>query len=131
LTIDGFLAFTIIMIPTWAVMILAANYEPEILTDDKGLHIRFLWMHLIVKWEDVIGVKPLFLFIKTHWVIRTRSLTPFHRLYGLYSFALYPCLLFSKSITDYDELQKRLKSAIHQNTVNERKNKNNLSKNKI
>jgi hypothetical protein len=63
--INNLLAFTIIMVPIWATMILAGNYEPEIMTDNSGLHIRFLWINLLVKWEEVVGVKPLFLFLKT------------------------------------------------------------------
>ena len=54
--------------------------------------LNFLWKHLFVPYEEIVALKPLFNipFLKKHRVIRTRSLTPFHRLlwFALFLFIL-------------------------------------------
>ncbi len=110
--------FLLLAIFSWVFPVLRANFHPEITSDLEGLHIKFLWSDLNVLWEDVIDIKPLFnlRFIKTEWVIRTRSLTPFHRLYGLlYSFSFHPCLIVSKGISNFDELERRVNLATRKN----------------
>src|SRR5262245_32891570 len=62
-----------------------ANMFPEIISDENGLLVRlFLW-RLEVKWEDVVEVTELsfarFLSGTSHYVIKTKSLTPFHCFY--------------------------------------------------
>jgi hypothetical protein len=97
-------------------LFLRANYPPEIISDQEGIHIIFLFIPLLVRWEEVQGFKPLFNlpFVKNEWVIRTSSLTPFHRLFGLiYSFSFSPSILVSRQISDFDELEKRIRSSLN------------------
>lgn len=105
-------------------LILTGNFYAEIVSDKDGLQIVFLWRRLFVPWEDIFEIKPLFnvSFLKNVWVVRTRSLTVFHRLYGfLYAFSPRPSVVVSKGISNYDEL-------IHRIQVNVKKNRRNHSK---
>jgi len=102
----------------WICVMIRCNFHPDITSDSDGLHTKFLWFDLDIPWRDIIEVRPLFnlRFIKTEQVIRTHSLTPFHRLYGLlYSFSLHPCLIVSTGISDFDELIRRIRDAIREN----------------
>jgi hypothetical protein len=113
----------IIAIFSGSCLILAGNFYTEIVSDKDGLHIYFLWKHLFVPWEEIIELKPLFNipFLKNIWVIRTRSLTFFHRVYGLlYSFSLYPSLVFTKGISNYDELNRRIRVSLKKNRKSNR-----------
>ncbi len=101
------------------IFILTGHYFQDITSDSDGLHIHFLWMRLFVPWRDITDHRRLLFlpFPNKSWVILTRSLTLFHRLYGLfYAFSLAPCVVYSMAISDYDELNKRI-------LVNLRKNK--------
>ena len=118
ITFNLVVAFLFYAILLWGCILLRVYFHPEITTDAAGLHTKFLWFDLDIPWRDIIEVRPLFnlRFIKTEQVIRTRSLTPFHRLYGLlYSFSLHPCLIVSTGISDFDELIRRIRDAIREN----------------
>lgn len=106
------------------IFLLRSGFYAEIESDKDGLQIVFLWRRLFVPWDDIIEIKPLFNinFLKNVWVIRTRSLPIFHRLYGLlYSFSLHPSVVVSKGISNYEEL-------LHRIQVNVKKNRRNNSK---
>lgn len=99
---------------------LTGNYLPEIVSDIDGLHINFLWKQVFLPWEKVVDLKPLFnmRFLKNIMILRTHSLTPFHRLYGLfYSFSLHPSIMISKGISNYDELIRRIRVALKKNKL--------------
>jgi hypothetical protein len=96
--------------------ILAGNFFTEVVSDAEGLRIKFLWKDLVVRWEDVIEVKPMFSWmpLKTRgpWVVRTHALTPFHRLYGLiYGLTFSPSFVYGHGISHADELTRRMKAA--------------------
>jgi len=89
-----------------------ANMFPEITTDENGLLVRFFLWRLRVKWEDLIEVKE-FSFARllsgtSQYVIKTKSLTPFHRFYGLYALSFSPSFLIRSNIIDFSLLLKRI-----------------------
>ena len=97
----------------WGLLILFfANMFPEITTDENGLLVRFFLWRLRVKWEDLIEVKE-FSFARllsgtSQYVIKTKSLTPFHRFYGLYALSFSPSFLIRSNIIDFSLLLKRI-----------------------
>lgn len=118
LTMHECVVIPMLIIMSGFAMIFAGNFFAEFVSDEKGLWIRFLWKNLFVPWEDVIAVKPfLNLSIYKHrHVIRMRSLTLFHRFYGLlYSFSIHPCIIFDKGISNCGELNRRLKANLRKN----------------
>lgn len=112
-----YLVFVVVL--AWAFFLFSAYFYTGITSDQEGLHTTFLWMRLTVPWEDVIDQMPLYRlpFPKKVWVIRTRSLTPFHRLYGLfYTFSFHPGLVYSAGIAHFEELHQRVDQASQANT---------------
>jgi hypothetical protein len=90
-------------------LVFFANAYPEITVDKNGLYVHFLWYRLPLTWQDIIEVKPYFFSLpnRPSWVVRTRKLTPFHRLYGLlYSFTFLPSFFIFSTIENYEELTK-------------------------
>lgn len=97
----------------WGMCILFfANLFPEIVSDENGLAIRFFLWYIKVKWEDIVGIKQMsflsFLSRTSNYVVKTKSLTPFHRFYGLYGFSFAPSFLVTSEIKDFDLLKERL-----------------------
>ena len=100
--------------------ILAGNFVTEVVSDAEGLRVRFLWKYLVVRWDEIIEIKPMFTWMpfkaRGQWVVRTRSLTPFHRLYGLlYGQTFSPSFVFMKSISQSEELTRRIDAAVRAN----------------
>ncbi len=99
--------------------IVTGNFFTEIVSDADGLRIRFLWKYLVVRWDEVVEVKPMFYLVPLRsgsWVVRTRALTPFHRLYGLlYGFTLSPSFVYLKGMSNADELSRRIRAAVKAN----------------
>ena len=94
-------------------ILLGGNFYTEILSDQDGLHIKFLWKQIVIPWGEIIEQKPMFRsrWVRKFWVIKTRSLTPFHRLYGLlYAFSLAPSIVYSDQISNYAELNRRIRA---------------------
>ena len=93
-------------------LLFTANYFPSILTDEDGMQIKFLYWNLYVPWEEVVALESVRYFgvsTKTHWVVITRTLPLFHRLYGLmYARTIRPCFTFNHSISDYKRLLRRI-----------------------
>lgn len=89
-------------IPAGLLFLFFANLYPEIKTDDRGLLVRFFLSWLRVKWDDVQSVAPGLL--ADDLVIQTRSLTGFHRLYGLWELSFEPCFLIKPRISNYRKL---------------------------
>jgi hypothetical protein len=90
------------------VLILTANFFPEITANKNGLQVQFLWLRLPLLWQDIIEIKPSFFNLPsrpTSWVVRTQKLTAFHRLYGLlYSFTFLPCFIIRYEIENREAL---------------------------
>jgi len=117
-TLGEVIVYCVIGIFAGITSLFAGNYRPIIISDAVGLHTTFLWKDLDVNWNDVKDIKPLFNipWFKKRLVIKTNSLTPFHRLYGiLYSFSLSPSIIMERGISDQDELIRRIKSSIRKN----------------
>ncbi len=95
-------------------LFLRAEFYPEIDSDENGLRVSFLWSKLQVGWEQITGYYPLFhLGIIKIFVLRTKALTPLHYLYGLvYGLTIAPCTIISPALSNFGELEKRIKSAI-------------------
>ena len=103
------IAWIVVMVVISALFpILTANLFPDIEADKENIYIHFLWYRLPVKWQDIIGIKPSWANIPRHpttWVVSTRTLTPFHRFYGLlYAFTVQPSFIIRYEITDRDKL---------------------------
>jgi hypothetical protein len=100
------LVFEAIFIST--VLVLTANFYPEVRVDRNGLYVSFLWYRLPVTWQDIIEIKPSIFNLPKHpttWVVRTQALTPFHRLYGLlYGFTAHPSFIITHGIANCDKL---------------------------
>jgi len=95
-----------------AVLVLTANFYPEISADKNGLCVSFLWYRLPVTWQDIIGIRPSFFNLPnrpTMWVVGTRALTPFHRLYGLlYAFIFHSSFIISIGIENHEDLIQKI-----------------------
>ena len=104
------------------IFLITGNFFTEVTSDAEGLHLIFLWRKIDVPWEDVKAIKPVFnikLLRKNISVVRTRSLTIFHLLYGLlYSFNLSPSIIIYRGMKEYDELVKRMEYHIRKNQRN-------------
>lgn len=121
ITFETVAVFFIIAITSGIFSILTGNFYAEIESDKDGLQIVFLWRRYFVPWEDIIDIKPLFniSLLKNVWIIRTRSLPLFHRLYGLlYGFSPHPSVVVSKGISNYDELLHRIRVSVKKNRRN-------------
>jgi hypothetical protein len=94
------------------VLILTANFFPEVKADNLGLYVSFLWYRLPVTWQDIIEIKPSFFNLPnrpTTWVVLTRTLTPFHRLYGLlYAFTFHPSFILRYEIENRGDLIEKI-----------------------
>ncbi len=84
------------------VLVITANFYSEIIADKNGLQVQFLWFRLPLLWQDIVEIKPSFFNLSsrtTTWVVQTRKLSHFHRLYGLlYSFSFLPSFIVCNEI---------------------------------
>lgn len=104
-----------------AYVLYVSNFWPEIASDEEGLLVRFSFWRLRVRWEDVIEVKPRFGTIlwkrfmgslagPDGYVVKTRTLTPFHRLYGLIVLSFSSSFFLQSDINDFQELLKEIQN---------------------
>jgi hypothetical protein len=99
-------------------LLFVANYFPTILSDEEGVQVKFLWRYYRVPWQDVVDLEPMRPFRRSKflWIVITRSLTPFHRFYGLtYAWTFRPGFTFTHDIGDYDRLLWRIKLHLRRN----------------
>jgi hypothetical protein len=96
------------------VLLVSANYFCDIGADEAGVSVTFLWSNLHVDWQNIVEIKPMRFFGRTHsWVVLTKKLTPFHRLYGaLYGFSWLPSFIISPSLRDGEKLAKIIEERI-------------------
>jgi len=90
------------------VLLLTANFFPEVLASSSGLHVRFAWRTYSVLPAQIAAIKPLRSRLAANpyaWVIATSALTPFHRLYGIiYGHWLHPSFIVYSSIGNREVL---------------------------
>ena len=89
-----------------------ANLYPEVIVNEQGLQVRFFLWYLLVKWNEIIEVRPSlinYVFPGRIFVVKTSSLTLFHRLYGLYGVSFLPSFIVSSSLNGYERLIDRIK----------------------
>jgi hypothetical protein len=104
----GFLFFFV-----WGLFFLFfGNMFPEIISDEDGLSVRFLLWHFRVKWDDLVGFNENnfsnFLSGSSHYIVKTKSLTPLHRFYGLYALSFSPSFMLKSNIKDFSLLLTRI-----------------------
>jgi len=94
-------------------LVITANFYPEIIADKNGLHVQFLWYRLPLSWQDILVIKPSLFNLNKHtttWVVQTRKLSHFHRLYGLlYSFSLLPSFIIRYEIENREAIVEMIK----------------------
>ena len=101
----------------------------DINVDNDGMYIPFLWKNYLIKWDEIIEVKPLkpfglFTNKRSNVVFVKTKLTFFHHLYGiLYGGKNQSAILIYRTISDYDLLIKSV-------STQARKNQRNMSENK-
>jgi len=111
---DSLWGYGYVLLPT-LLFVLAyayfANFWPAIEICEQGLRVEFFWFRLFVGWEQVVSIKrsPSQWRLKT-WVVKTRALTPFHRLYGLLNgLAIAPCFLIHSNLENCHEIVEQIK----------------------
>ena len=85
--------------------------------DNDGLLVKFMGKHLRVFWKDITDAKPFGPRFLNYWVITTdNKLTPFHRLYGVYSLkSLAPSFCIYKISKSQEYLLMTIKNQIKLN----------------
>lgn len=85
--------------------------------DNDGLLVEFMGKQLKVFWKDITGVKPFGPRFLNYWVITTdNKLTPFHRLYGVYSLkSLAPSFCIYKTTKGHEFLLMKIREQIRLN----------------
>jgi hypothetical protein len=103
---------TVFLVITGTLCSTLINQLPTIWTSEVGLLISaYLFFRIRIPWSSIIDIgtgKPP----RGYLLVRTRRITPFHRIYGwLYSRTFYPSFLIG-SITDRDNLIGEIKRRI-------------------
>jgi len=96
-------------------------FGQDVLVDEEGLQIEFLWKKMRVQWTDIIETKTTF----GSWfapeknrplIILVNGLTPFHRIFGvLYGLSIKPGFVIFPSISDFEILINEIKKNIPKN----------------
>lgn len=89
-----------------------ANLYPDVIVNEQGLRVRFFLWSLLVKWNEIVEVRPSlinYIFPGRSFVVKTSSLTIFHRFYGLYGASFLPSFIISSSLNGYALLIDRIK----------------------
>lgn len=99
------IAFTLI---GWAVALIFFNFYPEVIVDEQGIQISFMFSWARILWQDVIdcgvGHPPI-----GATLVRARKVTPIHILYGwMFSYSFFPAFLIGRTIDDRDDLLKQI-----------------------
>lgn len=105
--------FIFLSILFWAVLIFTANYFPEVIVEENGVKVKFIWRFLFVSWSEILSIKPKKNFVgqEYEWVVITQALTPFHRLYGvLNGKTANPSFIIYAAINKREELLKVLEN---------------------
>jgi hypothetical protein len=109
----------IIWLFTAPLLILTGNYFTEVISDECGLHVNYIWGKLDVPWANIISIKPMFVIQKKTMVItfRLKSLPFIHRFYSFYSTLRFnPCIIIHKELLmESDELMRRIATAVQRN----------------
>ena len=110
----------IVFSPLIFIVLLTSTYYfgQDVLVDEEGLQIEFLWKKMRVRWVDIIETKATFgsLFASEKncpLIILVNGLTPFHRIFGvLYGLSIKPGFVIFPSISDFQGLKENIQSHI-------------------
>jgi hypothetical protein len=92
----------------WAVALTFFNFYPEVLVDEEGMQISFMFSWVRILWQDVIDCRERHLLIGAT-LVRARKITPVHILYGwMFANSLFPAFLISDTIDDRDDLIREI-----------------------
>jgi len=115
ISIDNVFSILIMSALPSGILLLTANYFPDIEVDENNIYVSFIWMRLSIPLDDLITIKPTFFsrLLKPSspaiWVVATQWLSPFHILYGLlYGFWWYPSFIIHSEIENFKDLRSFL-----------------------
>jgi hypothetical protein len=112
------------LILLWSISMLisAYFYGQNITVTEEGLLIGFLWKDLIVSWDKIMEIKPVYGFWRNSrnpkplYIVLTDALTPFHRLFGLiYGLSVKPAFIIYPTISEYQPLVETIKMHMKKN----------------
>jgi len=86
-------------------------YFSDIVLDESGLYVEFLWYKCHVNWKDIVKIRVLHSspFARS-WLVETKSLTSIHRLYGLlHGFTINPSFLIHSNLLGYEQILHEIK----------------------
>ena len=89
-----------------------ANAYPKVKIDENGLLIEFFWGWYPIDWCDVGGVQVVKSYFGTFkiWIVKSKDLTEFHRLYGLLNIGKFePCFVIHPLMKNHLELIQKIK----------------------
>jgi hypothetical protein len=99
------------------VLLLTANFFPEVHASHSAIQVRFLWHTLTVRPAELTALKPVPTLPgmkPSSWVVATTALTPFHRLYGfVYGFWSHPSFMIYGLISERDDLLRTMEDWLH------------------
>lgn len=86
--------------------ILVGGYFPDIGVGEDGIKVEFWWFHLFVAWGDIISVQEFSMpmFGRHIWLVKSKRLTPLHRLYALGYGSFSPSFMIHQRIPNHNEL---------------------------
>ena len=115
------IALWLFLVPfSFVCIVMAGNFFCDIVIEEQGVTGGLLGHWLPVEWEDIVEIKPCWYNLPWWkaklWVVATRSLTPFHRFYGvLYVFWGYPSFVFSSGLKGGEQLVYQIKKQARKN----------------
>jgi hypothetical protein len=97
--------FAILFMLAWTFV--GASFWPDVVADSKGLLVEFGWSMIRVPWERIVDIQMVKLtFVPgKFWLVRTKALTPLHRLYSLaYASSFLPGFLIHAKLENHSAL---------------------------
>lgn len=93
------------------------NLYPDIDIDGENIWVQFMWSKVKVHRSDIIGVKQIRK-LPELWLVKTRGLTRFHILYGLFwGHSFSPCFIIGPGIVEHDTLILEIKRLAKRNSL--------------
>jgi hypothetical protein len=102
-----------ILIISWGFGLTLINILPTIWVGNEGVVISvFFFFRILIQWKNIIDINTGRI-PSGYTLVRTRKITPFHRVYGwFYSRTFYPSFLIGKGITGRENLISEIKQRI-------------------
>jgi uncharacterized protein with PQ loop repeat len=92
----------------WLVALVFFNFYPEVVTDEQGIRISFMFSWVRILWQDVIDIGAGHPPAGTT-LVRARKITPAHILYGwIFAYSSFPAFLIGRTVNDRDDLIKQI-----------------------